>query len=145
VDAIARTQYDTMAARAHLFHARGDTAGSLARFRALPDSLCNGCYMDRLVRAWLLARAGAERDAAAALAEPLDAFLTPMEVVFALERGRLAERLGARRHAAFAFRFVAEAWLRGDPELGAWTAEAREAYRRTSAGLAESGSDKEGR
>jgi serine/threonine-protein kinase len=129
-NALARTQYDTMAARAHLLLARGDTAEALARFRALPDSVCDGCYLDRLVRARLLARSGAEREAAAALAEPLEPFLTPMEVVFALERGRVAERLGARRQAAWAFRFVADAWLRADPELAAWVAEAREAYDR---------------
>jgi hypothetical protein len=32
--------------------------------------------------------------------------------------------------AAWAFRFVADAWLRADPELAAWVAEAREAHNR---------------
>jgi serine/threonine-protein kinase len=130
--AVARTWYDTTSARAHLLLARGDTAGSLAWFRALPDSLCSGCYMDRLVRALLLARAGAHREALAALDEPLNAYLTPLEVVFALERGRVAERLGSRREAARAFRFVAHTWLWADPELRSSTAEAREAYGRAT-------------
>lgn len=129
---LARTRYDTAAAGAHLHLARRDTAAALGRFRALPDSLCSECYMDRLVRARLLARTGAVREALTGLTEPLDAFLTPMEVVFALERGRVAERMGARPDAARAFQFVAEAWLHADPELSAWVAEARQASRRVA-------------
>ena len=45
--------YDTGAAAAHLALARGDSADAIARFTALPDTLCPRCYPDRLVRSRL--------------------------------------------------------------------------------------------
>jgi hypothetical protein len=133
VDTRASARYDTTAARAHLLLARGDTAAALRAFRALPDTLCPACYVDRLVRARLLAASGLDREALTALAEPLAAFLTPLEVVFALERGQVAERLGLRGDAARVYRFVTQAWVNADPELAPYVTVARAGLARTRA------------
>jgi DNA-binding SARP family transcriptional activator/tetratricopeptide (TPR) repeat protein len=132
-DTSARAEYDTAAARAHLLLARGDTAAALGRFRSLPDTLCSACYIDRLIRAQLMAARGRDREALVDLAEPLDAFLTPLEVVFALERGRVAERLGEREEAEHSYGFVADAWARADSELRAYVAAARAGLTRAGA------------
>jgi serine/threonine-protein kinase len=117
--------YDTAAALAHLALARGDTAGALARLVALPDTLCPRCYPDRLTRARLLAARGQRREALADLREPLVALLSPFELLFALERGRVAEGLGAWAEARESYGFVAASWARGDPEVRRLAAEAR--------------------
>jgi DNA-binding SARP family transcriptional activator len=123
--------YDTTAAAGHLWLARGDSVLALRQFLSLPDTLCPDCYLDRLIRARLLAASGQVRQAFTALQEPLSAFVTPMEVVFALERGRLAERLGDYEHASGAYHFVRAAWARADPELEPEVAEARAGIERT--------------
>jgi eukaryotic-like serine/threonine-protein kinase len=124
-------RYDTTAAAAHLWLARGDSVLALRRFRSLPDTLCPDCYLDRLIRARLLAASGNDREAFTALEEPLSAFITPMEVVFALDRARVAERLGDYEHASRAYQFVAAAWARPDPELEPEVTEALAGMKRT--------------
>ena len=52
------------------------------------------------------------------------------DVLWYLERGRLAERLGDRGRALEAYRFVTAAWRRPDPELEPFAAEARAALAR---------------
>jgi eukaryotic-like serine/threonine-protein kinase len=120
----ARTQderlaasYASAAGKAHQSLAHGDTLEALGRFRALPDSLCPPCYLDRLTRARLLAAMGDDRAALRDLSEPLHAFLTPLEVLYALERARVARRLGASELSRRDHGFVARAWRHGDLEL----------------------------
>jgi eukaryotic-like serine/threonine-protein kinase len=110
-------EYDTAATGAHLTLLRGDTTGALRRFEALPDSACIRCYLDRLTRARLLVAWRRDREAVSVLSERLVPFLTPIEPVFMLERGRAAARLGDQRSAAAAFDHVARIWRNGDPEL----------------------------
>ena len=117
--------YDTAAAAAHLALVRGDTAESLHRFLALPDSACTGCYLDRLTRARLLAAHRRDREALRVLNERLVPFLTPIELVFTLERGRVMARLGDRTAAAGLRKLVARAWQSGDPELRGLVARSR--------------------
>jgi serine/threonine-protein kinase len=109
--------YDMAAAASHLALARGDTTESLRLFLALPDSACTRCYLDRLTRARLLIARGRDREAVAVLNERLVPFLTPIELIFALERGGAMARLGDRRSAAQLRNEVERAWLNGDPEL----------------------------
>jgi len=109
--------YDTAAAAAHLALVRGDTADALRRFLALPDSICSRCYLDRLTRARLLAAGGRNREALQVLNERLVPFLTPIELIFMLEREKLMARLGDRNSAAQLRRVVDRAWRNGDPEL----------------------------
>jgi hypothetical protein len=117
--------YDTAAAQAHLALAQGDTTGALARFTVLPDTLCPRCYPDRLVRARLLASQNRLPEAMRDLREPLVAYLSPFELLFALERGRVAERLGELKEAGDSYTFVATSWARGDPEVQALVQTAR--------------------
>jgi tetratricopeptide (TPR) repeat protein len=117
--------YDTAAAQAHLALARGDSAGALARFTALPDTLCPRCYPDRLVRARLLSARGRLREALRDLREPLVAYLSPFELFYALERGRVAEQLGEMREAHESYAFVVASWERGDPEVQMLVRQAR--------------------
>jgi tetratricopeptide (TPR) repeat protein len=123
-------EYDTAAAQAHLAVLRGDTTEALRRFTVLPDSACIRCYFDRLIRARLLSAASRHREASLILRERLVPFLTPIEIVFALERSRVAERLGDHREAAEASRLVAQAWHRADPRLQILAGEARARARR---------------
>ncbi len=110
-------EYASAAAKAHWSLATGDTLHALRRFLSLPDSLCPTCYLDRLTRARLLAAAGRDRAALKDLSEPLHAFLTPLEVVYALERARLAQRVGETERSRRDSAFVARAWRHGDLEL----------------------------
>jgi hypothetical protein len=117
-------------AEAFLTLARGDSAGALARFRSLPDSLCtNDCNIKRLTEGMLLAWRG---DVTALdRLEPLTGdIVSPLRVVFALERGRAAERLGQPRVAVESYGFVIDAWSRADAELQPAVAEARRALER---------------
>jgi hypothetical protein len=125
--------YDTAATQAYLALARRDTAGALRRFRTLPDTLCIRCYTDRLTRARLLAGVGRDREALAQLQEALYGVESPFEVLFAFERGRVAERLGERATAIRAYQFVVDAWGRGDPEVQRFVTEARHGLARIHA------------
>jgi hypothetical protein len=119
------------AARAYLALTRSDTTEALRRFAGL-DSLCAGCYLEKLTRVRLLSARGEDRQAGALLESQLVAVLTPFEVVWALERGRVAERLGEREKAINAYRYVAGAWRHADPELHPSVAEAKAAIQRLS-------------
>ena len=55
------------------------------------------------------------------------------DVLWYLERGHVAERLGDRDRALEAYRFVAAAWRRPDPELEPYAAEARAGLARLTA------------
>jgi serine/threonine-protein kinase len=94
--------------------ARRDTSAALRAFDALPDTLCLGCYVDRLTHGRLLAASGRLTEADVVLRERLWTFVTPIEILFLLERARVHARLGRQAEAARGFDMVIEAWQRGD-------------------------------
>ena len=122
---VLTAKYAIAAAIAYQSLARRDTTAALALFLALPDSLCPDCFNDRLVRARLQASRGQLREAFEALGERLPTLLTSTEILFALERGRIAQRLGNTEAATKAYTRVAKAWLNADPELLPLVEEAR--------------------
>jgi hypothetical protein len=122
--------YYAQAAPAYLALARRDTARALELFMALPDSLCLVCAYERLARVRLLNAKGRDREAAARLEAPITQFPEALEVVWALERGRVNHRLGNRDKAIEAYSFVAQSWRRADAELQPVVAEARVALSR---------------
>jgi tRNA A-37 threonylcarbamoyl transferase component Bud32 len=125
-----RAQYDSAAALAYLALARRDPS-ALARFMALPDTLCQGCFdLDRLVTTRLLASAGRTREALRVASEWRGDLVSAYEVLFALERARIAERLGERGQARAAYELVAAVWANGDREVQGMVTEARDALHR---------------
>jgi eukaryotic-like serine/threonine-protein kinase len=126
--------YLAPASRAFLALARGDSATALRLFDALPDTACfGGCLIDDLVHVQLLVARGRLGDAKAHLERPPVGFspgLLPIEVLRALERGRVYERLGDRERAVAGYTLVAEAWRNADPELKVYVEEARAALAR---------------
>ena len=54
----------------------------------------------------------------------------PSQVLWALERARVAERRGDRAKASRDYQYVADAWRHADPQLQPYVAEAREALAR---------------
>jgi hypothetical protein len=131
--AVLRGRYFGAAATAYLVLARGDSAGAVRRLRAIPDTLClvGACFPEKLALARLLEARGEDRPAA----EILDHWSTmgenrPSAVLAALQRARIAERLGQRAMARERYRYVADVWRKADPELQAYVTEARDALRR---------------
>jgi hypothetical protein len=102
--------------RAYLSLARG-AADAPARFATLPDTLCLGCYMDRLTKARVLDSLGRHAEAEVALRERPHILLTPLEIVVARERAIIAEKLGHYGAAARSYSVVARAWRLGDNVL----------------------------
>ncbi|HEX9292814.1 MAG TPA: serine/threonine-protein kinase [Gemmatimonadales bacterium] len=117
--------------RAWLALARGDSAEALRLFDARPDTAAfGGGSLDDLVNAQLRFARGRTADAAALLDRPLVGFnpvFTPVEVLRALERGRVYERLGNRERAIAGYSLVVQAWRNPDPELLPYVTEARAA------------------
>ncbi len=99
-----------------------------------PDLAPWWCQDDRLLAAGLLAGRGRLEEAARILnAAPTiegDILPRPSDVLWYLERGRVAERLKDRDRAIEAHRYVAAAWRHADPELQPYVAEAQEALGR---------------
>jgi eukaryotic-like serine/threonine-protein kinase len=128
--------YLSVAQQGYLALARGDSTEALRLFDARPDTACfGGCVIDDLVYIQLLAARGRLADAAAQLERPLGGFspgLLPVEVLRALERGRVNERLGNRERAIEGYARVVAAWRHADPELQPFVAEARAALARLS-------------
>ena len=122
--------YSATLARAYLALARADTAQSLRLFAALPDSLCELCAVPRLVHARLLASTGKPREAAAILGDRPTVLPSAIDVLWALERARVAERLGDRATARQGFSTVVGAWQGADPDLAPIVTEARIALQR---------------
>ncbi|MBA3776669.1 MAG: hypothetical protein H0X11_09550, partial [Betaproteobacteria bacterium] len=105
-------------AQAYLSLARRDSAHAAAQFRALSDTLCVHCQVDRMVASQLLEARGSTDDARRLLGARLPVLLSPLEVWGAAERGRLLEGSEADRdrdRAIAGYRVVAGAWSRGDP------------------------------
>jgi hypothetical protein len=124
--------YRIAAARAYHALAERDTSTALQLFRQLADTLCLGCYVDRLTKGRLLAARGQYQDASTVLNERLWSLLTPIEVLFALERARVAERLGDTKSAIAGYSFVANVWANADASLRGVAGDARAAAARLS-------------
>jgi hypothetical protein len=127
-----RGRYLHAAATAYLEPARGDSAGGLRLFQAIPDTLCivNICYYEKLIETRLLASEGRARQAG----EVLDLWVWraegPLYVLAMLDRARIAESLGEREKAMQAYQFVADVWRGADPELQPYVIEALKALAR---------------
>ena len=123
-------------ARAYLVLAGRDTAAALAQLRQLTWRDCpTECLANDLHRARLFVAVGAVDEARALLSggSPADWRLPPtaLDVLWLLERARLAERADDRARAASAYRSVVGFWTSADPALQPLVAEARAGLRRT--------------
>jgi hypothetical protein len=78
----------------------------------------------------LLAARHEDQEASKLLDQWLIDFTVPSEVLWRLERGRVAERMGDREKAARSYQFVVNVWRHADPELQPYVAEAREGLAR---------------
>jgi serine/threonine-protein kinase len=117
--------------QAYLALVRRDTAAALSGLRALPDSSRGPVWLDRLTLAQLLAAGGREREALAVLDRELPHNLvTGTHGPWALERARLAEKVGEKEKARYWYGYVLALWRHADPELRSAVAEAREALGR---------------
>ena len=123
-------KYRAASTKAYLALAKKDLASATAEFVALPDTLCVACYMDRLQAARLLAASGKDDAAANLLDQRLNTYITPTEISFALERGRVALRANDKAVALRAFGLVARAWAKGDASLQPMVKEAKDAIAR---------------
>jgi len=134
--------YILVAQRAYLALARGDSAEALRLFDTAPDTAAfGGNQIDDLVHAQLLTARGRPADAAALLERPPVGFnpgVSVIEILRALERGRVNERLGNRDRAIEGYALVVRAWRNADPELEGYVEEARTALARLSAEKASS-------
>ena len=97
---------------------RHDTAGAVRILESLPDSLCALCYLQRLTLGHLLAARREDQKAAKLLDRWLADVTLPSSVLWTLERGRVAERMGDREKAMQSYQFVANVVpADADPEL----------------------------
>ncbi len=119
-------RYVSNAAVAYLTLMRRDTAAALRRFEALPDSLCPLCYYSRLTLAQLLSARHEDQKAASLMDRWLTELKVPSTVLWRLEHGRVAERLGRREEAIRDYQYVADVWRHADPVLEPYVEEARE-------------------
>ena len=116
-------------ASSYLALARGDSAESLRRLEAMPDTLClaASCFHAKLTLARLLAARGDVQRAA----ELVDTWRWEGDrssfVLATLELGRLHEQLGERASAIECYRFVTAVWRHADESLQPYVREAREA------------------
>jgi serine/threonine-protein kinase len=123
-----RGTYLEAVADAYLVLARGDSGAALARLQAIPDTLCLvvSCSQEKFSLARLLAARGEDH----AAADLLDRWslvwdATPSAVLAALDRAKIAERLGDRQKAEERYRFVSEVWRNADSSLQRYVTEAR--------------------
>jgi tetratricopeptide (TPR) repeat protein len=127
-------RYQEGAARAYLILIRGDSVAALRSLTALPDSACllTGCFFQRLTEARLLAARDDLYNATRIYDRWRFGTLAPnlFWIIATLEQGRVAERQGDNKVALNAYQFVLDAWRNADPELQAYTREAREGLTR---------------
>jgi serine/threonine-protein kinase len=125
-----KNPYWLAAAEAYLTLARYDTASAIHQFSILPDST-GFAWLERLTLARLLASRGRDREALQVLDREFPyAHVVASRPMWALERARLAERLGERRKAQRWYGYVTAAWGNGDELVRPWIGEAREALKR---------------
>jgi hypothetical protein len=85
--------------------------------------------LDRLTLAQLLIEARRDQEAWRILQadHPIQTLSpTPTVVLWYLLRGRVAERIGEREQAIYAYQWVTGMWRKPDPELQPYVTEARE-------------------
>ena len=120
-----------IAAGAHLALARGDTTSALRQLETLPDSTCTmACSEVPLLTAQLLMSRGRYQEADSLLRGRWALGDRPIELVYALERGRASEQLGKREDAVEAYTLVTDAWANGDSLAQPMVRAAREGLRR---------------
>jgi serine/threonine-protein kinase len=119
--------YTHAAALAYLDLLRRDTSAAVRRLESLPESLCAVCYFERLTLAQLLSARHEDEKAAELLDRWLTNLTVPSQILWTLERARVAERLGNRAKALRDYRYVADAWHQADPQLRPYAVEAKEA------------------
>jgi len=122
--------YTSQAAQAYLTLLRHDTTSAMRQLEALPDSLCPICYLEVMTLGHLLAARQDDRKAAPLLDRWLIDLSAPSNVLWTLERARVAERLGDREKAIRSYQYVANVWRHADPELQPYVTEAREGLSR---------------
>jgi hypothetical protein len=131
--------------RVHLALARADSAEALRRVLALPDSVYARDWRVRLLKFRLLAARERDADAANVFDAQLRVPRSPLWVLGALERARIAERRSQREsdvvvrqieraRAAEYYRFVADVWSHADARLAGYVAEARTGLERLAGG-----------
>ena len=114
----------------YLALARRDTSEALQRFTELRDAEEMG-FWDPLALSRLLVAEGRDAEALEVLKDPYTSqWPVPTRGYWALERARLADRLGDRETAIDSYQFVADVWRNSDEELQSHVTEAREALRR---------------
>lgn len=128
-------RYLAMAARGYLAILRGDSATGVQLLRAAPDSGCE-CYLHRLHLARVLIARGDLDEARNVLSREMEKLYGgPLsQVLWELERGRLAEREGRRDAARRSYQFVRDVWRRADPELRDFVAAATAGLQRLGPG-----------
>jgi len=124
--------------RAYLALAKRDTASALNQLVTTPDTLHECWYETRLTLVQLLVAAGRYREAASRLerrwpgtsgcSNGVD------DVLWAMERARVFERLGRRAEAAENYALVADAWRTADMELQPYVRESHAALTRLKGG-----------
>jgi serine/threonine-protein kinase len=117
------------ASRAYRALAAGDSAAALRGFLSIPDTVCAYCEFDKITKVRLLAALGRAQEARVILAlDPVIPYF-PSEILWRLERARVAMKLGDRDIARREYDFVAQVWARADDSLLPFVNEAREALR----------------
>jgi eukaryotic-like serine/threonine-protein kinase len=116
---------------AYLSLARGDSAAALHGFESLRLEHCvSSCRVEPLVTARLLAARGRLVEADSILSRRWRIEGGLLAMLYASERGRVAERLGNRAEAIEAYSLVAEAWAKADAELQPAVTESRQGLKR---------------
>jgi hypothetical protein len=135
---IANARANIAAGRAYLSLARRDTATAVRQFTTMTDTLHECWYDNRLTIVQLLIAKKRWTDAAKRLERHWPGTSGCSngfdDVMWTLERARVATQLGWYNQAAANYRTVADAWRTADPELQPFVREAREALKARRAG-----------
>jgi hypothetical protein len=125
--------YLAAVARGYLALIKADTATAVEALAAAPDSVCE-CHLHRLQLVRALLGQGDRRRAGAALSREMrKLFGGPIsQILWELERGRLAELDGRTDDARRAYQYVSEVWRAADPELAGFVSRARAGLERLS-------------
>jgi len=121
--------YGRHAAEGYLALARGDTAGAVARFASLPDTICS-CLYDRIIKAQLLLGRGDAQAAMAAFDGQSLGWQDPAAGLWYLQRARAAEAVKQTERARADYQRVVDLWRHADPELQPYVTEAKVALSR---------------
>jgi len=130
---LPRTPYHVAASTAYLELLRGDTARAIAMLQALPTAT-GMVWPERLTLARVLEAQHRDRDALAVLDREFpQPWEWPSRAIWAVERARVADRLGEREKAKRWYGYVARVWRNADPELQPVVTEARQGLTRLTA------------